>query len=87
METIYALATARGRAGVSVIRISGPLAHDTAFLLTGRALPKPRQAALRRILHKGELLDEGLLLLCEGSLRQIHQVLLLGTASQEIVQP
>lgn len=66
METIYALATARGRAGVSVIRISGPLAHDTALLLTGRALPKPRQAALRRIMHKGELLDEGLLLLFDA---------------------
>ena len=63
MDTIYALATARGRAGVSVIRLSGPKAHDVVSDLTGRALPALRQAALRRFLWQGELLDEGLVLL------------------------
>lgn len=63
MDTIFALATARGRAGVSVIRLSGPLAHQTAQRLTGRDLPGPRQAALRRFSWQGEVLDEGLLLI------------------------
>jgi tRNA modification GTPase len=30
MDTIYALATAPGRAGVSVFRLSGPAAFDIA---------------------------------------------------------
>ena len=43
MDTIYALATARGRAGVSVIRLSGPIdihvvSHDT----TEGVAPLPR---------------------------------------------
>ena len=63
MDTIYALATARGRAGVSVIRLSGPRAHEVVADLTGRALPGLRQAALRRIVWQGEELDEGLVLL------------------------
>ena len=35
METIYALATAPGKAGVAVIRISGPEADQVATLLAG----------------------------------------------------
>ena len=30
MDTIFAQASALGRAGVSVVRISGPMAHDVA---------------------------------------------------------
>lgn len=63
MDTIYALATARGRAGVSVIRLSGPRAHEVVADLTDRALPGLRQAAVRRIVWQGEELDEGLVLL------------------------
>lgn len=63
MDTIFALATARGRAGVSVIRLSGPQAHEVVARLTGQALPPLRQAALRKILWQGEVLDEGLILL------------------------
>ncbi len=63
MDTIYALATARGRAGVSVIRLSGPKAHDVVSNLTRKALPALRQAALRRFFWQEEILDEGLVLL------------------------
>lgn len=63
MDTIYALATARGRAGVSVIRLSGPAAHEAVATLTDRRLPPQRQAALRRLVWQGEDLDEGLVLL------------------------
>lgn len=63
MDTIYALATARGRAGVSVIRLSGPSAHLAVKALTRGDLPPPRQAGLRRIIWQNEVLDEGLVLL------------------------
>ena len=63
METIFALATARGKAGVAVVRLSGPLAHAAVGKLC--ALPEPRQAGLRRLLWQGEVLDEALVLVFE----------------------
>ena len=63
MDTIYALATARGRAGVSVIRLSGPRAHAVVSDLTGQPLPALRTAALRKIVWHGEVLDEVIVLL------------------------
>lgn len=63
MDTIYALASARGRAGVAIIRVSGPAAFEAARKLTRGALPPERQAVLRKIELDGEILDEGLLLL------------------------
>ncbi|WP_127901343.1 tRNA uridine-5-carboxymethylaminomethyl(34) synthesis GTPase MnmE [Solirhodobacter olei] len=62
MDTIYALASARGKAGVAVLRISGPAAFAAAKALAG-ALPPPRQAGLRRLNDAGgEMLDEALVL-------------------------
>lgn len=61
MDTIYALATARGRAGVAVVRISGPAAFSAAEALAGD-LPAPRRSALRRLRWQGEVLDEALVL-------------------------
>ncbi|SEM49981.1 tRNA modification GTPase trmE [Gemmobacter aquatilis] len=66
MDTIYALATARGRAGVSVIRISGARAHEVVAAVTQRPLPEARQVALRRIWRGSDVLDEGLVLLFDG---------------------
>ncbi|WP_128255060.1 tRNA uridine-5-carboxymethylaminomethyl(34) synthesis GTPase MnmE [Falsirhodobacter deserti] len=63
MDTIYALASARGRAGVSVLRISGPEAHRAVSSLGVRSLPPMRQAALRKIYDEDRLLDEALILL------------------------
>lgn len=45
VETIYALSSAPGRAGVAVIRVSGPRAWDSLKALTDRR-PKPRYADL-----------------------------------------
>jgi tRNA modification GTPase len=63
-DTIFALASGGGRAGVAVIRISGPRADDALSSLTGKALPAARQAT--RVLLKepsaGEVLDDGLAL-------------------------
>jgi tRNA modification GTPase len=61
MDTIYATATARGRSGLAVVRISGPLALPAGQALAGN-LPTARMAGLRRLRWDGELLDEALVL-------------------------
>jgi tRNA modification GTPase len=66
-DTICALASAPGRAGVAVIRISGPGAGDALRQLSGPP-PPPRQASLRKIKSPGtgEVLDRGLALWLPG---------------------
>ncbi|MCR9149727.1 MAG: tRNA uridine-5-carboxymethylaminomethyl(34) synthesis GTPase MnmE [Rhodobacteraceae bacterium] len=59
MDTIFAEATAHGRAGISVIRISGSAAVAAAVALAG-PLPPERRVGLRRLLCDGEAIDEGL---------------------------
>ena len=67
MDTIYALATARGRSGLAVVRISGPGAVAAGLALCG-SLPAARMAGLRRLTWGGELLDEALVLVfAEGA--------------------
>ena len=62
MHTIFALATARGKSGVAVIRISGPDAHAVAACLA-RDLPQAGRFALRQLRDAdGALLDEALVL-------------------------
>lgn len=61
METIFAQASARGKAGVAVVRISGPSAWAAAAALAG-ALPAPRVAGLRVLRAGGEALDSALVL-------------------------
>lgn len=62
-ETIFALSSAPGRAGVSVLRLSGPSAGRALREMTGRALPNPRVASLRQIRGgDGDILDTPLLL-------------------------
>jgi tRNA modification GTPase len=65
-KTIYAPATGPGRAGIAVIRISGPAADDVLRALTRRPLPEPRRAALRRLRRGGALIDEALVLRFEA---------------------
>lgn len=66
-ETIFALSSGRGRAGVAVIRISGPRARTALEQLCG-AVPENRKAALRRLRdpENGEPLDDALALFFEG---------------------
>ncbi len=60
-DTIFAQASAAGRAGVAVIRISGPKANVAIEALTGR--PAPERSGLRRLLGRdGAVLDEALIL-------------------------
>lgn len=63
-ETIAALASGGGRAGVAVIRVSGPEAGSALRAVTGGPIPRPRQAARRRFIDpaSGEALDDGLVL-------------------------
>lgn len=63
MDTIFALASGRGKAGVAVLRVSGPVAHDVARSLAGD-LPQMRQAYLRKLHDKsGSFLDMGIVIL------------------------
>jgi len=61
-ETIFALASGRGRAGVAVVRVSGPQAHPALERLSRRPAPAPRQTCLRRLRdpESGAVLDEAL---------------------------
>ncbi|WP_119679810.1 tRNA uridine-5-carboxymethylaminomethyl(34) synthesis GTPase MnmE [Indioceanicola profundi] len=63
-DTIFALASAQGRAGVQVVRISGPEAGAALERLTGRPPPPPRQAALAALRDPatGEIFDKALVL-------------------------
>ncbi|OIQ34344.1 MAG: tRNA uridine-5-carboxymethylaminomethyl(34) synthesis GTPase MnmE [Roseobacter sp. MedPE-SWchi] len=62
MDTIFALASAQGKAGVSVIRISGPLALGAANQICDRPLPA-KGRGLRCLLDlDGGHLDEALVL-------------------------
>ena len=62
-DTIFALSSGRPPAAISIIRISGPGAHQAGKGLGG-ALPEARQAAVRQVRHpdSGELLDRALVL-------------------------
>ncbi len=61
-DTIVAIATAPGRAGVGVVRVSGPAVPLLAVALAGH-LPAPRVATLRTLRDaEGEALDRGLVL-------------------------
>ncbi len=61
-DTIAAIATAPGAAGVGVVRVSGPAAAAIARTLLGRE-PRPRHAHFTQ-LHDaaGQVIDQGLLL-------------------------
>jgi tRNA modification GTPase len=59
MNTIYALASARGKAGVAVVRVSGSAAHGALTALAGD-LPAARRLVLRRLVWLGEPLDDAL---------------------------
>lgn len=62
MDTIFAQATASGRSGITVIRISGPQAFDVASALVG-VLPESRASALRLVRTSvGEEIDQALVL-------------------------
>ena len=66
--TIYALSTGPGISGVAIIRISGSEASNVVKSLTGRKIPTPRIATLRKInyINTSKLIDEGIILWFPG---------------------
>ncbi|WP_455920910.1 tRNA uridine-5-carboxymethylaminomethyl(34) synthesis GTPase MnmE [Pseudomonas putida] len=65
-ETIAAIATAQGRGGVGIVRISGPLAGAAAQAIAGRQLT-PRHAHYGPMrTADGDVIDEGLALYFPG---------------------
>ena len=66
--TIYALSSGPGISGVAVIRISGEDTSKAIELMTGKSVPKPRVATLRKInkVNTSELIDEGIILWFPG---------------------
>ncbi len=66
--TIYALSSGPGVSGVAVIRISGDDTLKVIEQMTGKNVPKPRVATLRKInkINTSELIDEGIILWFPG---------------------
>ena len=66
--TIYALSSGPGISGVAIVRISGPEASEVIKLLTGKEIPKPRMATLRKInnINTSTLIDEGIVIWFPG---------------------
>ena len=66
--TIYALSTGPGVSGVAIVRISGEQSSKVIKTLTGKKVPQPRVATLRKInkINTSELIDEGIILWFPG---------------------
>ncbi|GAA6147097.1 tRNA uridine-5-carboxymethylaminomethyl(34) synthesis GTPase MnmE [Pseudooceanicola nitratireducens] len=64
MDTIFALATAPGKAGVAIVRLSGPSAWQAVAALCG-SVPAPRVSGLRVLTGRDGVLDEALVLTFE----------------------
>jgi len=65
-DTIFALASAVGRAGVAVFRVSGPKAGECVNLLTRQDIPPSHRAVVRKLRGRSEVIDEALVLWFEG---------------------
>ena len=66
--TIYALSSGPGVSGIAVVRISGEDTSKVIELMTGKGVPRPRVATLRKInkINTSELIDEGIILWFPG---------------------
>ncbi len=65
-DTIAAVATATGRGGIGVVRVSGPASTRIATELLG-SIPRPRHASLRSFRDAaGQAIDEGIVLFFPG---------------------
>ena len=73
-DTIYAVATAPGRAAIAIVRVSGPLSRDIARMLAGR-LPSARLATLARLRDPltDETLDRALVLFFEAARSELGE--------------
>ncbi|SEA17940.1 tRNA uridine-5-carboxymethylaminomethyl(34) synthesis GTPase MnmE [Microbulbifer marinus] len=65
-DTIAAVATAPGRGGIGVIRLSGPRALEIAHGICGARELKPRYAHYRNFTRGEQLIDQGIALFFPG---------------------
>ncbi|OOF23554.1 tRNA uridine-5-carboxymethylaminomethyl(34) synthesis GTPase MnmE [Salinivibrio proteolyticus] len=65
-DTIVAQATATGRGGVGIVRVSGPLAHEIGTKMTGRELVPRRADYLPFLDQEGQPIDQGIALFFKG---------------------
>ncbi|MEP6827888.1 MAG: tRNA uridine-5-carboxymethylaminomethyl(34) synthesis GTPase MnmE [Aestuariivirga sp.] len=66
LDTIFALSSGSGRAGIAVVRISGPMALTALNALAGAA-PSPRMVAVRKLRARdGQIIDEAVVLWFQG---------------------
>jgi len=64
--TIYALSSGSGRAGIAVIRLSGPASGQVLELMAG-GVPEPRKASLRKLKSvDGQIIEEAMVLWFPG---------------------
>jgi tRNA modification GTPase len=64
-DTIFALSTAPGRAGIAIVRVSGPSAADALRALVS-GMPVERRASRRRLRFEGDLIDDAVVLWFPG---------------------
>ena len=64
-DTIFALATAPGRAAIAVVRVSGPRSRETVRALSGWT-PRRRGFRPAAIAYAGEAIDQALILWFEA---------------------
>ena len=63
-DTVFALSTAPGKAGIAVIRVSGPNSFSVLKMLV-KTLPKHRVATLRNLKYQNEHLDQAIVICFE----------------------
>lgn len=67
-QTIFALASGAGKAGIAVFRLSGPAAGEALRVLSHKQLPEPRRATRVHLLDPKtkDILDDGLAIYFPG---------------------
>ena len=65
-DTIYALSTAPGRAGVAIVRVTGSQAIEILEKITNRPIPAVRKMVVRKIFSASEVIDEAMVVWFEA---------------------
>lgn len=65
-DTVFALASGSYRAGVAVVRMSGPASRAALAALGGAENPEPRRVYLARLSYGGKILDQALTIYFQG---------------------
>jgi tRNA modification GTPase len=60
MDTIFAQSTAKGKAGVAIIRVSGPKSIDIIYNLTQRKVFDPNKMYVCDLSHAGLIIDKAM---------------------------